>query len=117
MKRFLTFTALFPPLALAVYTMADGLWGEGLPGIGFLAYLLAIAFALSIVPAWLMAGVDLVLSSKPIYLRIVVSMAVGAILAELVARYMGQPSIDVQVAVTGAIPAAICSWLSSRVAA
>lgn len=47
--RYLIFTVLFPPIALMVYIMADGLWREGLPGIGFLAYL-AIAYALSIVP-------------------------------------------------------------------
>jgi hypothetical protein len=112
MKRFLIFTALFPPLVLVVYIVADQFWREGFPEFGFLGWLVGIAYVLAIVPAWLTAGVDAALSRQPIYLRVIATMAVAAILAELVARYMGQPHFDVPVAIAGAIPAAVCSWLA-----
>ena len=112
MKRFLIFTALFPPLVLVVYIVADQFWREGFPGFGFLGWLVGIAYVLAIVPAWLTAGVDGALSRQPIYLRVIATMAVAAILAELVARYMGQPHFDVPVAIAGAIPAAVCSSLA-----
>ena len=114
MRRLLVFTALFPPLALFVYIAADQLWREGLPGIGFLASLLAMAYVLAIIPGWLTAGVDWALSRRPLYLRIVATMLVAALIAELVARYMGQPSFDAPVAIAGAVPAAVCSWLSDE---
>jgi hypothetical protein len=112
MKRFLMFTALFPPLALFVYITSDQLWREGFPGIGFLGWLLGIAYVLAIIPAWLTAAVDWALSRQPLYVHLIATMAVAAILAELVARYMGQPHFDVPVAIAGAIPAAVCSWLA-----
>ena len=116
MKRFLIFTALFPALALLVYLAADPVWRDGgpLPGIGFLTWLMGIAYALAVIPAWLTAGVDWALSGKPLYLRLLATMLVAAIAAELVARYLGQPYLDFATALTGAIPAAACSWLSGR---
>ncbi|HXO73274.1 MAG TPA: hypothetical protein VN838_30325 [Bradyrhizobium sp.] len=114
MKRFLIFTALFPPLVLVVYIIADQFWREGFPEIGFIWWLLGIAYILAIIPAWLTAGVDGLLSRQPIYLRLIATMAVAAVLAELVALYMGQPHFDVPVAMAGAIPAAVCSWLAGK---
>ncbi|MES2195001.1 MAG: hypothetical protein V4517_11330 [Pseudomonadota bacterium] len=111
MTRFLIFSLLFPPLALVVFITADGLLREGFPEMGFLSVLLGTAYVLAIVPAWLTAGVDWALSDKPLYVRLIATMAVATILAELVAWYMGQPSFDVPVALAGAIPAAVCSWL------
>lgn len=112
MKRFLIFTGLFPPLVLFVYIVSDQLWREGLPGIGFLVWLLGIAYLLALIPAWLTAAVDGALSRQPLYVRLIATMAVAAILAELFGRYMGQPHFDVPVAIAAAIPAAVCSWLS-----
>ncbi len=110
--RFLIFTALFPPLVLVVYIAADPVLLRTLPGIGFVMGLMGIAYLLAIIPAWLTAGVDWALSGKPLYLRLVATMPVAAILAELVARYLGQPYFDLTTALMGAIPAAVCSWLS-----
>jgi hypothetical protein len=112
MKRFLIFTALFPPLVLFVYIAADPVARNNLPGIEFLTWLMGLAYLLAIIPAWLTAGADWALSGKPLYLRLVATMPVAAILAELVARYMGQPHFDAPVAIAGAIPAAVCSWLA-----
>lgn len=112
MKRFLIFTALFPPLVPLVYIAADPVLLRD-PGFGFLIWLMGYAYALAIIPAWLTAGVDWALSGKPLYLRLIVVMPVAAILAELVAHNLGQPSLDLTTALMGAIPAAVCSWLSS----
>ena len=114
MKRLFVFTCLYPPLVLLIYTAADNALSEGLPGVGFLSWLLAIAYAVAVVPAWLLAGFDWALSDRPLYVRLLAIMPVSAILAELVARYLSQPHFDVPVAIGGAIPAAVCSWLSDK---
>jgi len=113
MKRFLIFTALFPPLVPLVYIAADPVLLRDPPGIGFLIWLMGYAYVLALIPAWLTAGVDWALSRRPLYVRLIATMPVAAILAELVARSLSQPSLDVTTALMGAIPAAVCSWLSS----
>ena len=115
MKRLLIFTALFPPLALVVFIATE--WRrESLP-IGLLFFMLGYAYLIAAIPAWLTAGVDWVLSAKPFYLRLVATMVAAAILAELTARYLGQDVRGEEVltiGLIGAIPAAMCSWLSSE---
>jgi hypothetical protein len=114
MKRFLIFTVLFPPLALLVYT-SPLVVHEGVPKLGFIIYLMEFAYVLAVVPGWVAAATDWMLSATPFYVRMTASMAVAAVMAHLVARYLGD-SMDVSeivtVALTGAIPAAVCSWLS-----
>lgn len=114
MKRLLIFTLLFPPLALLVAIAANQMWHEGIPGIGFLASLVLIAYSLLVIPACLIAGVDWTLSGQPLYLRLIATMPVAALLAEYVAAMLGQPSFDVPAALAGALPAAVCSWLSDE---
>src|SRR5262245_7953422 len=111
MKRMLIFTALFPPLALAVFTAPDDFKN-------FLDWL-APAYPIAIIPAWLMAGMDWKLSAKPTYLRIVGTTLAGALMTASVAFFMGDgppgeffPAL--MVALVGAVPAAVCSWLSSE---
>lgn len=116
MKRFLIFTALFPPLVPLVYIAADPVLLRDPPGIDFLIWLMGYAYMLAVIPAWLTAGVDWVLSNKPLYLRLIVVMSVAAVLAEIVARSLSQPYLDVTTALMGAIPAAVCSLLSYKVA-
>jgi hypothetical protein len=60
-----------------------------------------------------MASLDGALSASPLYFRMIVTVPVATILAEPVARCMGQPSFDVHVGIAGAGPAAACSWLSA----
>jgi hypothetical protein len=114
MMRLLIYTTLFPPLALIVYIVADQLLQEGVPDVGFLSWLLGIAYVLALGPAWLTAAVDWMLAKRSLALRLIITMAAAAFFAELVASYMGQPRFDWPVAFTGAIPAAVCSWLSAR---
>jgi hypothetical protein len=114
MKRFAIFTLLFPPLALAVFTAPDGFKN-------FLDWLV-VAYPIAIIPAWLMAGMDWKLSAKPTYLRIVGTTLAGALITGSVAFFLwdGPPweFFPVLMAtLVGAVPAAVCSWLSSERAA
>jgi hypothetical protein len=115
MKRFLIFTALFPPLALLVYVTPMAVT-EGFPELGFVFYMMGFAYMLALVPAWVAAGTDWALSAKPPYFRLVATMAVAAAMAHLIAGYLGDPMYlreIIYVALTGAIPAAICSLLAN----
>ena len=108
MKRFLIFTLLFPPLALAVFTAPDG-FKNILNWLGY-AYLLAI------IPAWLIMAVDWKLSANP--LRIVWTTFAGALMTGSVAFVLGDGFSEFFIALmamlVGAIPAAVCSWLSGE---
>jgi hypothetical protein len=113
MKRFLIFTVLFSPLALVVYVIPFA-YVEGVPEPGFVLYLMGFAYALAIVPGWVAAIADWLLSAKRFHF--ISTMVVGAGMAHLVAWYMGDPMYPqeiISVALTGAIPAAVCSWLSN----
>jgi len=116
MKRFLVFTALFSPLALLVY-VTPLVIHEGAPKLDFVMFLMGFAYVLAIVPGWVAACADWMLSAKPFYLRAIASMAVAAVMAQLVAWYLGNLMVRsemIAVTLTGAIPAAVCSWLSGR---
>ena len=56
MKRLLIFTALYPPVALAVFTAPDGFKN-------FLDWLV-YAYPAALIPAWLTAGMNWKLSEK-----------------------------------------------------
>lgn len=112
MKRFVVFTALFPPLAVLVYVAATRLLLEGIPETGFIIWLVGAAYLLGTIPAWLTAAADAVLPGKPVLVRLIATMSVAAILVQLLALYFGQPSFEWQIPVAGAIPAGFCSWLS-----
>jgi hypothetical protein len=60
-------------------------------------------------------GVDWALSAKPLYLRLVATMIVAAIMAVLTARYLGQQGEVLTFGAMGAIPAVVCSWLSEKI--
>jgi hypothetical protein len=112
MKRLLIFSGLFPPLALSVYIASDPLFWSSLD-VGLVLWMLALAYAITIIPAWLTAGVDWVLSANPLFLRLAASVAVATILTVLTARYLGQHGETRMFGSLGAIPAAVCSWLSN----
>jgi hypothetical protein len=115
MKRILIFTVLFPPLALLVFVVPDMITTRDFMEAGMLIWMLGWAYMVAVVPAWLTAGVDWVLSARPLYLRLVATMAVAAIMAVLSARYgFGQKGEYLYFGLMGAIPAAVCSWLSSE---
>jgi hypothetical protein len=110
MKRFLIFTVLFPPLALAVFTAPDGF-------AKFLDWAW-ISYVAAIIPAWLMAGMDWTLSAKPTYLRIAGTAVAAAVMTGSVAFFLWGGFRELfpalMAVIVGAIPAAVCSWLSNR---
>jgi len=110
MRRFLIFTLLFPPLALAVFTAPDG-FKNFLNWFGF-AYLLAI------VPAWLTAAADWMLSAKPTLLRVMGTTFAGAMMSGSIAAFfwdgLRELSPALMAVLVGAIPAAVCSLLSEK---
>jgi len=110
MKRALIFTVLFPPIALAVFTAPDTF--ENLFDWTWIAYTVAI------IPAWLMAGVDWALSAKPTYLRIVGTAVAAALIGDSIAFFLWGGLRELfpalMAGLVGAVPAAVCSWLSSK---
>ena len=120
MKRILIFTWLFPPLVLLVFIAPDAISTRDFMEVGMLIWMLAWAYRVAVVPAWLTAGVDWALSARPLYLRLVATMGVAAVMAVLSARYgFGQKGEYLYFGylyfgLMGAIPAALCSWLSDK---
>ena len=108
MKRLLVFTVLFPALALAVFTAPDG-FKHFIDWVG-------MAYAIAIIPAWLLAGVDWMLSAKPA--RVLGTAVAGALMAGTVAFFLWDGFRELFPAVmamlVGAVPTAACSWLSDK---
>ena len=106
MRRFLIFTVLYPPLALAVFTAPDGFKH-------FLDWL-AYAYPAAIIPAWLTVVADWRLSAK---LPIVGTTFAGAAITGAIAFFLWDGFSEffptLMALLVGAIPAAACSWLSS----
>ena len=118
MKRLLIFMALFPPLVAVAFIVLDasdvptrGHVGEMLL---FFLFVSGFAYLWAVVPSWVLAGVDWALSEKPLYLRLAATMILAGIIAVLFARALGQTYEVLKFAAIGAIPAAICSWLSEK---
>ncbi|HEX4409961.1 MAG TPA: hypothetical protein VH206_14410 [Xanthobacteraceae bacterium] len=112
MKRFLIFTVFFPPLALAVFSAPDTL-GKFPP---FDLWTVGIAYGVAIIPAWLVAAVDWSLSAMRF--SIVGTAVAGAVITGSVALFMwgffpGYWPV-LMACLVGAIPAAVCSWLSGK---
>jgi hypothetical protein len=110
MKQFLIFTFLFPPLALAVFTAPDGFKNF----LGWLGY----AYLLAVILAWLAMAVDTKLSAKPAHLRIMGTGFAGAVITGSIAFFLGDGFSEffpaLMAMLVGAVPAAVCAWLSSE---
>jgi hypothetical protein len=108
MKRLLIFGALFPPLALVVFTAPDGFKN--------LLDWMVMAYAIAVIPAFLLAWVDWALSAKP--LRVMGTAVTAAVSAILIVRFMSGRSDDLwpvlMVGLVGGVPAGVCSWLSDK---
>lgn len=106
MTRFLIFAALFPPLALVVFSAPDG-FKLSLDWI-------APVYAIAVLPALALAWVDWGLSAKPF--RIMGTAGTAALAAVLIMRFMSGGLDDfwpfLMVGLVGGLPAAVCSWLS-----
>src|ERR1700749_4901182 len=113
MKRFLIFTVLFPPLALAVFAAPDTFGTHSFVDW----WVVGISYTLAIIPAWLMAAVDWALSAKQSYLRIAGTAVTAAAMTGSIALFMWGffPGTwpGLMAGLVGAVPAAMCSWLSA----
>ncbi len=120
MKRFLMFAALFPPLGMLIAILAVP-EARKYVDTSFTFWMLGIAYTVGIVPALLSATADWALSANPIYVRLLGTATAGtvSIMAAVAAFNFGEmlvAPVVILIALMGAIPAATCSWLSSKVA-
>ena len=106
MKRFVIFPALFPPLALVMFTAPDRFKN--------LLDWIVSAYAIAVIPALLLAWVDWGFSAKP--LRVLKTAATAALAAMLIMRFVWGGSGELwpvlMVGLVVGVPAAVCSWLS-----
>jgi len=116
MKRFLIFPGLFPPLALLVFLVPSIVARPELPTFRTLYGMLGIAYFVAIVPPWLLAFIDWYLSQKPAFVSITVTATSGFILSLVWAYLLGLKAEvrndPVLIGMVGAIPTAVCCWLS-----
>ena len=109
MKRFLVFTVLFPPLALVIFNTPDVIMRHDFKLLDLVT--LSLAYTFTIVPALILAWVDQAFHSLG-------TTIAGAAIAYLAALSIGFPFLDykatLMIGLVGAIPAAVCSWLSDK---
>jgi hypothetical protein len=115
MTRFLIFAALFPPIGMLVFNAPDVVT-KGIPASDDLLAWLIASYPIAIIPALLMAGVDQALSKKPLHVLKTTAAGGLASLLVLVFLWSGLAEFwsDVMAILLGAVPAAVCSWLSDR---
>ena|ERR1700722_11826332 len=110
MKRFLIFTALFPPLALVIFNAPDVIMRHDFRLLDLVT--LSLAYAFAVIPALILAWVDQAFHS------LAGTTIAGAAIAYLAALSIGFPFLDyrsiLMIGLIGAIPAAVCSGLSGE---
>jgi hypothetical protein len=111
MKRFLIFTVFFPPLALVIFNAPDVIMRHDFRSLDLVTF--GMAYTLAVIPALILAGVDQAFRS------LVGTTIAGAAIAYLAAVSIGFPFLDyratLMIGLIGAIPAAVCSFLSTLV--
>jgi hypothetical protein len=109
MKRFLIFAVLFPPLALVVFNAPDVIMHHDFRLLDLVT--LALTYTLTVIPALILAWVDRAFHSLG-------TTIAGAAIAYLAALIIGFPFLDygatLMIGLVGAVPAAMCSWLSDK---
>lgn len=107
MTRFLIFLAVFPVLALVMFTAPDGF--RNLPNW------IVEAYAIALIPALLLAWVDQALSVRVPVVGTAVAAALTAILIVVVmSGGSGEVWPVLMVGLVAGVPAAVCSWLSVK---
>jgi hypothetical protein len=109
MKRFLIFAVLFPPLALVIFNAPDVILHHDFNLLDLLT--LSLVYTIAVIPALILAWVDRSFHTLG-------TTVAGAAMAYLAALSIGFPFLDygatLMVGLVGAIPAAVCSWLSGK---
>lgn len=111
MKRFLIFAGLVPPVALAIFLAPEA---TAIETLGFAFLTLAYVYLIGLIPASLTAAVDWLLSGQSVHLRMAGTAIFATILTELMANQLLGVSMSLHVGLIGAIPAAVCSFLSGE---
>jgi hypothetical protein len=110
MKRFLIFSILVPPLALVIFNAPDVVMHHDFKLLDLMTF--GLTYTILIIPAWLLAIVDWKFRS------FAGTTIAGAAIAYLAALIIGFPFLDsgstLMIGLIGAIPAAVCSWLSNK---
>jgi hypothetical protein len=110
MKRFLIFTVLIPPLALVIFNAPDVIMRHDFRLLDLVTF--GLAYTIAVIPALILAGVDRAFHSLG------GTTIAGTAIAYLAAFIIGFPFLDnratLMIGLIGAIPAAVCSWLSSE---
>src|SRR5260221_6589917 len=110
MKRFLIFAVLFPPLALVIFNAPDVIMHHDFKLLD--SATLVAAYTLMIIPALILAWVD------QAFHRLGTVIA-GTAIAYLCVLIVGFPFSEdlwatLMIGLIGAVPAAVCSWLSDK---
>jgi hypothetical protein len=110
MKRFLIFAVVFPPLALVIFNAPDVIMHHDFRLLDLVA--LGLAYTVTVIPALILAWMDQSFHSLG------GTTIAGAAIAYLAALSIGFPFLDyratLMIGLIGAIPAAMCSWLSDK---
>jgi hypothetical protein len=115
MKRIGVFLLVGPLLGLVTVLVLTARISPLQPSIHLLAYFLWFAYLASLIPAMVSAAADLWLTNKS--WRLLGAMGAGAAAAVVEMRLLhGHVTVMQLLAfcLFGAIPAAVCSWLSGR---
>jgi hypothetical protein len=111
MKRFLIYLLLFPAVATAsfyaVVYILTGAVVDSFSGPG-------IMYAISIGPALVVALVDWCIARTRIPVVVATTLFAYGVSVLLVASSLGLHKVILALGLIGAIPAAVCSWLSNR---
>jgi len=116
MKRFLIFVCLFPGIATAVFLALLSIAVGALPDNPAAVFLVGWGYIVGVVPALVCAMVDLLLSKtrvRGIIGTTLVGYGIGVLLSLVVFDYRLIGRI-MAFGLIGAIPAAVCSWLSNE---
>jgi len=110
MKRFLIFGALFPPLALVIFSAPDVVMRHDFRSLHFVYF--GMAYTVAIIPALLLARIDQAVRN------VVWTTVAGAALTYLAMSSIGFAFLDLgsflMIGLLGAFPAAVCSLVAAK---
>jgi hypothetical protein len=113
MKRFLIFAFVFPPIALVIFNIPDVVMRHDFRSLDIAT--LGMAYTFVIIPALIPAWVDHAFRSLE------ATTIAGGLMSTSIALFLwsgfAEASSVLMAALVGAVPAAVCSWLSKERAA
>jgi hypothetical protein len=111
MNRFLIFLLLFPAVAAASFYAVTYLLSGAAQDSGSGPVVMYLVF---VVPALVVAGLDGLLARSPVPAVLATTLLAYALTVLAMALLLGPGRQILALGLIGAIPAALCSWLSNR---